>query len=221
MERVNENDQLCGQPNEVENKVTAEHFKSLENMLRCMYKKMSENNQNLEKKLSDVQVNLERKISESNQELKNYVSEIKAEMKDREEKENPELNDKFEEPADEEEGEVDNMRQKVQVENDNCTEETLKRQGERTAQSNEKSKDLQDEVLEGTNMTQSKELPESCSSICISTTQANCGVTSESVIENTRDYKSIRLFTKYAYNFITVIIDITVYEKTESSIMTK
>jgi hypothetical protein len=74
MERVNENDQVCGQPNEVENKVTVEHFKSLEDMLRCMYKKMSEDNQDFQKKMSEDNQDLQKKMSEMNHKM----SEIKA-----------------------------------------------------------------------------------------------------------------------------------------------
>jgi hypothetical protein len=92
------------------------------------------------------------------------------------------------------------MAQKVQVEVENCTEENLKRQGEKAAQL--KSKNLQSELLEGINMTQVKEvtfIQDKSSSICISPTQANYEVISESTIENTRDCKSIYLFTKYGY----------------------
>jgi predicted nucleic acid-binding Zn-ribbon protein len=95
MEHGSKNDQLYGQPDEVEGQNIVGNGTSLQDMLRYMFEKLSEDNQNLrkdmsemresshnlEKKLSDVQVNLERKISENNKELKNYVSEVRAEMK--------------------------------------------------------------------------------------------------------------------------------------------
>jgi hypothetical protein len=82
----------------------------------------------------------------------------------------------------------------VQVEVENCTEETLKRQGEKAAQLNGNSKDIQSELPEEINMSRVIEntlIQDKSSSICISPTQANYGVISKSTIENTRDYKII------------------------------
>jgi hypothetical protein len=53
-----------------------------------------------------------------------------------------ELNDKFEILTDKMDERVNNMIHNVQVENDNCTEVMLKRQGEKAAQLTVKSKDL-------------------------------------------------------------------------------
>jgi hypothetical protein len=144
MGRISEIDQACEQPNEGENIDTVADTKTVQDMFKILFEKMSENNQhlqiNLEKKLSDVQVNLERKISENNKELKTFFSEeigarneriMKTFERDnqklpKEVSEKVESNENCEKLADDVDGEVNNMIPKVQAK-DNCTEETLKR----------------------------------------------------------------------------------------------
>jgi hypothetical protein len=257
MERISGIDQPCQQ--------------SVQDMLKSMFEKMSEDNKNLLKEMSEnnqnLQINLEKKISENNQNLidfkgsmekkfsetkaanQNFLkrldefhlniekklsirikgnneneidSEVESKLgpnienstvvRDEISSKEAELNGQFEKLADNIE-EVDNMRHKVQVENDNCNEEILKRQWEKAGQLTVKSKDLQNGLLEGLNMTQLNELPEESSSICVFPTQDDEGIVKESTNEKTSNYKSICLFMKYSYNFITVIIDITLYER--------
>jgi hypothetical protein len=190
--------------------------------LKSLQKTMSEmkvdNEQlqiNLEKKLSDVQVNLERKISENSKELKDDVREIREENKNEDEKVQLEFNNKIKDSSkdiNEKDDKVNSVIQIVQAEDEKCTEEILKRQGEKAAQlyanSNDTPSELSEEI-DWSPIIENTWVPD----ICISTTQANYGVTSESTIEKTHDYKSICMFTKYAYTFKTVRIYATLHEK--------
>jgi hypothetical protein len=125
-------------------------------------------------------------LPETNPELKNCVSEIRDEINNENEIDSEvksklgqniedstkmtdemsskvtgmelELNDKFEKLADDTDERMNNVVQNVQVEDEKCTEELLKRQGEKAAQLNIKSKDFQNELLDGLNMTQVKEV---------------------------------------------------------------
>jgi hypothetical protein len=85
--------------------------------------------------------------SKVNEKISSKVARVEAE-----------LNEKFEKLADQMDERVSNMIQKVQVEGENCTEETLKRQGEKAAQLDVKSKYIQGELREGLNMTQVKDV---------------------------------------------------------------
>jgi hypothetical protein len=183
---------------------------------------------------------LERKISENNKELRNYVREIRDEMKIDNEIDSEvesklglniedntgvtdeisskdtgvevEVNNKFEELADNVYGEVKDMAQYVQVEDDNCNEETLKRQGERAAQLKSKSKELRSELHEGLNKSQVREVTlvqNKGSSFQISPTQVDPKITTK----KTSNYKCICMFTKYAYNFRTARRKTTLYER--------
>jgi hypothetical protein len=76
MERISKVDQACEEPKEVEEKVTVENFKSLQNMLRCKFEKMSEDNRNLQKKMSEDKENLQKKMSEDNENLQKNMSKL-------------------------------------------------------------------------------------------------------------------------------------------------
>jgi hypothetical protein len=94
---------------------------------------------------------LERTISENNKELRNCFKEIREERKNEDEKVQPKLKDKIEDNCKDINVKVDqrinDVTQIVQVEDDNCTEENLKRQGEKAAQLNIKTNNLQDKEL--------------------------------------------------------------------------
>jgi hypothetical protein len=193
-------------------------FEKINQTMSEMKQTMSEmkaDRQNFLKKISEENHNLQ----ETNQELKNCVSEIREEIKAENVRMDSELKVKIEvssKDINEKDDKVNRMIQEVQVEDNNCTEENLKRQGEKTAPLNRKSKDLQNELNEGLNKSQVREVAlvqNESSGFRISPTQADQKATNGITRERTRAYKSICLFMKYAYNFITVIIDITVYEK--------
>jgi hypothetical protein len=214
---------LADNPNlqiNLEKKFSEMNISEINQDLQRTMSEMMADNQNFLKKLDKFHLNIENeidyavesKLGQNIEDITAVTDEISSKVTGVE----IELNDKFEKLADDIDGEVNNMIPKVQVEDEDCTEENLKRQGEEAAQLNVNTKDIWSELSEEINRSQIIEntwVPDKSSSICISPTQANYGVTSESVIENTRDYKSICLFTKYAYNCITVIIDMTVYER--------
>jgi hypothetical protein len=149
-------------------------------------------------------------------------------------------NNKLEKLADDMDGEVNDMIPEVQVENDNCNEEILKRQGEKAAQLNFNNTDIHSESPEEIDRSPIMEniwIQDKHSSIQSSPT--NYGIINERTNERTGDCKNIDLFKKigyantqaralwadkitqektsnckkYACNVITVITDVTVHEK--------
>jgi hypothetical protein len=165
-------------------KLLHDMFKS---MFENLEKKMSENIQKNMSEMKESSQNLERgmletnkKISETNQEIvaiKNQFRDFDSDFEFKVEqiidnvtrvinekissevtRVEVKLNEKFEQLAEEMEEQVKNMTQKVQVEDEKCTEEILKRQGEKAAQLKSKSKDLQNESHEGPNQSQVREV---------------------------------------------------------------
>jgi hypothetical protein len=229
MEHFSEINQACEQPSE---------NNRIQDMFKILLEKMAENNQSLQINLQNLQINLEKKISETNQEvvaIKKQFMEFDSDFEFKveqiidnvtrviDEKISSEVTrvelkvkDKFEQLAEEMEEKVNEMIPIVQIEDQDCLEENLKRQGERAAQLKSKSRDLQNELNEGLNKSQVREVAlvqNESSGFQISLTQADQKATNGITRERTHAYKSICLFMKYAYNFITVIIDITVYER--------
>jgi hypothetical protein len=190
-------------------------------------RKISESNQELQNYVSEIRDEMkidseidsevESKLGPNIEDATEMTDEISSKVTGGE----IELNDKITDSSkdvNEKDDKPNDIVQKVQVEDDNCTEENLKRQGEKAAQLNVKRKYIHGELLEELDMTQVKGvtlIQDKTSNNQISPAEADHGIVIKSTDENTLNCKSIYLFTKYGYacSSRTVRIDITVYER--------
>jgi prefoldin subunit 5 len=210
--KISENNQ------NMENKFS-EMNQNISEMTQNLQETMSEtkaDNQNFLKRLDKFHLNIENEIDYAvESKLGQNIEDITAVM-DKISSKQEELNEKCEKLADDMDGEVNNVIPKVQVEDEDCTEENLKRQGEKAAQLYVNSNDIPSELSEEIDWSPIIEntwVPDKSRSICISTTQANYEVTSKITRKRTSDYKCICLFRKYACTFRTVRKYATLYER--------
>jgi predicted nuclease with TOPRIM domain len=184
----------------------------IDNVTRVIDEKISSEVTSVEVKLNDKF----EKPADEEEEVKDMAQKVQVETencKEENERIDPKLKDKIEDYSKELNEKCENLADDM---DEKCTEENLKRQGERTAQLKSKSKDVQNEVLEGLNMIQVKEITfiqDTSASTQISPIQTDYGIINVGTNKKTRDYKCICPFRKYAYSFRTVIIDITGYER--------
>jgi hypothetical protein len=106
------------------------------------FKEISEDNRNFGKKLDEFHLNIENEIDSAVETKLGQNIEDSNVVTDEISSKEAELDEKFGKLADDMDGEVNDMIQEVQVEDNNCTEEILKRQGEKAAQLNVKTKNL-------------------------------------------------------------------------------